>query len=317
VEGVGKAKKVGRMLWCVAGGHRRAHRKFLKTCGTISLHQDGRRGRLLLRYRACDSALTVKCGTLGQVSLAKDGGDLGALGIAAGTVKILDKLCTELADPPLSAHRQQRSKKWVSSLDAHLLSHVKRKAELLDSDAAADEQRAHKVLKHGTRAAPAELPNLKVHNLDKAHSSRRIAGQKACNIHKIAGFEAPAVASAACASAVPQGHRMHSGRATQCACVRTCQPACGVRAAVRAGLRLCKPAACVLCACVRACGVCVLFAGAGAGACGRACVRVCARFDMDMRTCEERVRCRADLHPHRNRNSPGLRLRVLSEPPTL
>lgn len=52
--------------------------------------------------------------------------------------------------------------------------------KVVDTDAAADEIRAGKVLKKGIPAAPGidtvpgELSNLKAHNLDKAHSARRI-----------------------------------------------------------------------------------------------------------------------------------------------
>ena len=38
---------------------------------------------------------------------------------------------------------------------------------------APDEQRAQKVVKHGMRVALVDLPDLRVHNSDKAHSSRQ------------------------------------------------------------------------------------------------------------------------------------------------
>jgi hypothetical protein len=126
-----------------------------------------------VRYRACDGALAAKSGTLGQVSLAKDF-DLGSHGIAAGTMKIITSFCTP-SSPPYSKWKSQRAAK--PHADNALLAHIKRKAELLDTDAAADEQRAQTILR------VAELPNLKIHNLDKAHSSRRTA---TCLAHAVA-----------------------------------------------------------------------------------------------------------------------------------
>jgi hypothetical protein len=124
----------------------------------------------VLRYRACNHNLAVKTGIFGQVSLAKEIGDLGALGIADGTMRILSKFCSE-SKPPFRQRLVRMMAK--AKLDKALFSHIKRKAELLDTDAAADEQKAHKVLHRGAGSSPPQLANLKVHNLDKAHSSRR------------------------------------------------------------------------------------------------------------------------------------------------
>lgn len=176
IPGIGKGGKVRRMVACLAEGHRMVHRKFLRSAGTISLHQDGRKGRLVIRYRACNENLEVKSGTLGQVSLAKEFGELGAVAIAQGTMKMISNFCTPRASMPrIRQHTRNRKAKP----DTALVTHFKRKVELMDTDAAADEQKAHKLLRgedDGDTAVPGDLPNCKIHNLDKAHSARRTAG---------------------------------------------------------------------------------------------------------------------------------------------
>ena len=177
ILGVGKGAKVRRIVACLAEGHRMVHRAFLRSAGTISLHQDGRKGRLVVRYRACNSNLDVKTGTLGQLSLAKEYGDLGAVAIAKGTMKMISDFCTPCASMPRSRieTRNRRTKP-----DKTLVNHFRRKVELMDTDAAADEQKAHKLLfpsradtTSARTAVPSGLPKCKVHNLDKAHSTRR------------------------------------------------------------------------------------------------------------------------------------------------
>ncbi len=120
--------------------------------------------------------IEVRSGALGQIDLCAGAKDLGAPGIAEGTIGVLTKICTKRPHPP---YVKLASRVGVNVLDKTLLDHLKRHIELMDTDAAADEQRATKVLKVGIPAGAhqvlPELPNLKMHNLDKAHSARRTA----------------------------------------------------------------------------------------------------------------------------------------------
>ena len=179
LPGVGSAKKLRRMKFCLAEGHRHVHRQALRNAKSISFFQDGRRGRLALRYKSADTALTARSGCLGQVSLAIEINDLGALGIAEGTTRILDKFCTRLHGAPF-CFRQPLKRK----VDSDLRNHIRNAVELVSSDAAADERRASKVLKRGIGPGqgpvsdkPPEFVNLIIHNLDKAHSARRITSR--------------------------------------------------------------------------------------------------------------------------------------------
>jgi hypothetical protein len=171
LPGVGGEKKIRQMKWALAEGFRVLDRRFLRSAGTVSLHQDGRKGRLAMRYRGCNELLEVRSGALGQIDLCATSKDLGALGIAEGTMAVLTKICTKRPHPP---YIKLAKRAGMNVLDKPLLDNLKRKIELMDTDAAADEQRAAKVLKSGTPTGVLpELTNLKMHNLDKAHSSRR------------------------------------------------------------------------------------------------------------------------------------------------
>ena len=151
-------------------------RSCLLTASTTSLHQDGRAGRLLLRYRACNSKLQMRAGVLGQVNLCVDQNSQGAFGIARGTMSVIRNFCTAKRAPPHTSRSLRTAPQFQSGVFAHL----KRTIEMIDTDAAADERRAAKVLRDGvptgsaSREIGAELVNLKAHNLDKAHSSRRM-----------------------------------------------------------------------------------------------------------------------------------------------
>ena len=75
-----------------------------RSCTTISLHQDVRKGRLLVRYKAANDKLQVKSGALGSVQLT-DKLSLCADGLKAGTLRIVQEYCMARASPPLKSQR--------------------------------------------------------------------------------------------------------------------------------------------------------------------------------------------------------------------
>ena len=81
--GVGSRIKFWKMRICLAEAKRRQMRENLRRCEVASLHQDGRKGCLAVRFRMVDGALNVYSGTLGYVNLAKHH-DLTAGGIKEG-----------------------------------------------------------------------------------------------------------------------------------------------------------------------------------------------------------------------------------------
>jgi hypothetical protein len=175
LKGVGSANKLRKFKFCLAEGHRDVHRQVLRQAGTVSLHQDGRKGRLALRYKFCTNALQVKSGCIGQASLATKENGLDAMAISAGTMGILKKLCSPLHGRPFLKFGRKRSAK--TTVDKKLFGHVKRVAEMIDTDAAADERRAGKILKcdDPSEDVRGELPSLMFANLGKTYSAKRNA----------------------------------------------------------------------------------------------------------------------------------------------
>lgn len=108
------------------------------------------------------------------MDMAVESGDGSSISILEGTLKVLRRFCTEGFYAPFMAKRRTHCK-----LDKRLHAHVKRTIECVDTDAAPDEKRAVKMMKSGHAsiadepAVPPQFVNLKLHNLDKMHASRR------------------------------------------------------------------------------------------------------------------------------------------------
>ena len=58
--------------FCLAEAARASHRCFLAKASVITLHQDARKGRLALRFAACNPELETRCGFFGQADLAAE-----------------------------------------------------------------------------------------------------------------------------------------------------------------------------------------------------------------------------------------------------
>ena len=76
------------MTGCLAEGARELDRAFLQQASSITLMQDVRAGKLLIRFRAALPDLTVRRGIIAQVAVPEGGGK--ALAKATGTVWISD-----------------------------------------------------------------------------------------------------------------------------------------------------------------------------------------------------------------------------------
>ena len=74
-------------------------REHLRRCEVASLHQDGRKGCLAVRFRMVDGAQNVYYGTLGYANLAKHH-DLTASGIKEETLSIIRNCCSPRLRPP-------------------------------------------------------------------------------------------------------------------------------------------------------------------------------------------------------------------------
>jgi hypothetical protein len=158
------------MSWCLAEAARKADRAYLRNAETVSIMQDARRDKLLVRFRACDHTLRPRQGILWQMTL----GNVQAHHLAAATLQALRNFCTEFAKAP-EARATSPSPKFDAVLHKRLLETI----ECFTSDAAADEQLAGELLK-----SPSECPtvrdnlpaltNLKVIARDRAHAARRI-----------------------------------------------------------------------------------------------------------------------------------------------
>ena len=165
IEGM-ERKKIPRLMFCLAEAHRRLEREFLLKAASIVLHQDARAGRLLIRYSACSTDLQVMKGCLGHDrgfgSTAED--------VCRAVERVLRKFCTKNNEGVgVLADRT----KLLFSQELHDI--IRQKVEILDADAAADEQLAGRTLRKTSLVSAAEglFPNVKVCIKDPSHGSRR------------------------------------------------------------------------------------------------------------------------------------------------
>ena len=169
VCGVGKRWKCRRMKFCMAEARRDEVRTTLREASVVCISQDARKGLLALRFAACNDDLVVTTGVLGSVNLPKRF-TLDALGHRKATLTVVQEICTPRLHVP--------GRTGSSEVDGLTLTNLFAKVEMINTDAAADEITAAKMLQ-GTRAAgpdsdyAAVLPNLRVYNRDKPHAARR------------------------------------------------------------------------------------------------------------------------------------------------
>lgn len=152
--------KKRQLVYCLAEGCRQATADYLLGAESMSIHQDSRKARLAVRFRAAAGvSLDFRWGFLGARNLAL-AQDLSASGIRDGTLNIIADFA-EPSDPP--PHKVRMQRRQMPKLRAHIL----RTVELFNADGAADEQLAGNLLKQS-------FPNLVVVNRDRAHACRRL-----------------------------------------------------------------------------------------------------------------------------------------------
>ena len=155
-DGKGR-KKISKMQLCLGEACFAVDREVLSKAASICLHQDVRKMALQVRFSACTSpGLVVSKGLLGLAKLS-DGTHQALL---SGLTAIMDRFCDGNA-----------------SLRAHIQKHV----ELLDTDAAADEVLASRLL----RASAGMFANAKAQQKDVTHASRRLLSRPFAAIPEI------------------------------------------------------------------------------------------------------------------------------------
>ena len=170
IDGVGNATRVQKLAWCLYETLREADAHFLlHTAHTIWLARDGRRQRLLIRFRAVGfkgGQLVSRVGVLGHRK--QHGTD--AAGIVDATKSIVQAALQKGRGLPagLDARRALHDTRADASA-------VLNKVEALTVDAAADETLAGEMMRGRCcmEDERAMCPNLRLVVRDKTHASRR------------------------------------------------------------------------------------------------------------------------------------------------
>ena len=171
--GVSSDRK-SRLRFALSEAFLRRARQQLARARCVALFRDERKGRLLVRYRACLDDLTVVSGVLGLNQ---------AEGSGAGLTKVT-MILEEFATP---FHGLPRKCSAPSSDEPKTVQAALRdKVSILVSDAAANELLSSEMLR-GRRAdarsglVSAEFPNVRVVGRDAAHASTRLLRRPLCH----------------------------------------------------------------------------------------------------------------------------------------
>ena len=177
---VGNRKKVHMMRWCLSEAIRQSQRSFIEDALCLSLQQDARGRRFLVRFRAVDSNLKVCAGTLQLTKVQYSPDTPGAQNIRKMTLLALESFCTPLAAPAYGG----RVASTKVECDYSLLKRLTERVECIAADAAADEQLALRDMAaiSGPSVTPLEdvmsqaFPNLKAPGLVEQVSIFRTFG---------------------------------------------------------------------------------------------------------------------------------------------
>lgn len=168
-DGGACSNKKEQVRWRLAEASMEAGRKVLREARCVALTRDERKGRLLIRWRACQADLTPASGVLDFKPVE---------GYADSLASAVQKALSDYCQP-----RQSLPRGFVdNSLPAFqedVAANVKRRTSILVTDAAAPELLASSLLS-GRRpyaksnALEAFFPALKVIGRDSAHASTRL-----------------------------------------------------------------------------------------------------------------------------------------------
>ena len=160
------------LQWCISESLLQVWRSKLAKATTLCLVRDERKGKLLIRFRACDGCLELCSGTLGCVRMT--GG--GAEDIVTATAKALRIFCTENYLPPRMGNRLSQQ----GGFDRKLFKHLRSIVHILTTDSHPAELLASNIMKGSRRSADEQhnreafLPNVVLVGRDAAHASTRL-----------------------------------------------------------------------------------------------------------------------------------------------
>ena len=158
VSDVANRKKAHMMRWCLAEAHREHQREAVKNALCLSLSQDQRGRRFLVRFRAVDANLQVCDGTLQLVKVVTSPDVPGAQGIRQMTLKALKNFCTPSSPPTYGGLLD--GAKIQKECNYDLLKSTMAKVECMAADAAGDEQLAMRDLAGISGPEIVELQNV-------------------------------------------------------------------------------------------------------------------------------------------------------------
>ena len=164
IPGVSNTKKTRKMVYCLAEAARQLDRDFISTATCMTIMQDVRKSRLLVRFRASAPKMKTRCGILGFVRVPEG----GALSLRDGTLEAFKQTVSRFANAPMSKRK--------GSLKLSALQHALDITCYYTADAAGDEQLAGHILKDGfsKENIPKLLKNLRIIIKDRAHATRRL-----------------------------------------------------------------------------------------------------------------------------------------------
>ena len=160
VSSVGGLGKCRMMRWCLAAAHRRALKEKIQDAVTISIQQDMRGNRFLLRFRLVTPSLEILTGTVGLrkhvPSLQAPGSD----GLREATMSCIKEFCSKDTPPNYGGLRVAQKVKGPAEVDEDLHLRLCQRIEAFAADSAADEQLAARELQGGPLAGPSIPPIL-------------------------------------------------------------------------------------------------------------------------------------------------------------
>ena len=170
IDGVGRKRKIQKMIWCIREAVRRADETILGRAVCVTLVRDERASRLAIRFAAIDKTLTIRHGRLGQ----RRHFGTGALNITKATREVMQRAMTSNYNIPWATDETITSRAPVRScFNQEAFDNLVKSTKMVAVDSASDEINSVRDMHTPADGSPPLAPNLEVIGRDKAHGSRR------------------------------------------------------------------------------------------------------------------------------------------------